>query len=359
MTLVNALSILDTLGPFGGRVSQGHSALRTPLAAADVGGMLFIVLPVFGSILLAFGIYQVIEESRKVGRKKLLDRLKGDTREKTSKQVESILKRTLNQGTSDDLFGGLIGKLSFIPRLQSLLDQASVDWSASRMTFNLLGASAITLMGLRALQFGTFTAIACSLAVVGGPIFWLSFRRKRRMAKLTAQLPDVFTMMGQALRAGHGLASAIQLIHEQMPDPISSEFGQVYHEQNLGIKIEDALLSMADRVDSLDVRFFVTAVLIQRQTGGDLAEVLDKIGGVIQQRIELFGLVRSLTAEGRLSGYVLFALPISVFIASMYLNPDYVNVLLTDPRGKLALCLAGGMQIMGMAMIRWIVNIKV
>jgi tight adherence protein B len=320
---------------------------------------LFAILPIFGSILLAWGVYQVLEDSRKVGRRRLLDRLRGDKRDKTSKEVASILKKTMQQGTEDDLFGNLIGRLSFIPRLQSLLDQANVDWRASRVTFNLFGAALIALIGLKALQFGTVTAVGCALAIIVAPLFYLSFQRKRRMSKLTYQLPDVFAMMSQALRAGHGLASAIQLVHEQMPDPIGTEFGRVFHEQNLGIKIEDALLSMAQRVDSLDVRFFVTAVLIQRQTGGDLAEVLDKIGGVIQQRIELFGMVKGLTAEGRLSGWVLFSLPIVVFLASMVLNREYAMVLLTDPRGKLMLALAVGMQIMGMAMIRYIVNIKV
>jgi len=179
------------------------------------------------------------------------------------------------------------------------------------------------------------------------------------MKKLTGQLPDVFELMSQALRAGHSLASAIQLVHEQMPDPISTEFGRVFHEQNLGIKIEDSLLAMADRVDSLDVRFFVTAVLIQRQTGGDLAEVLDKIGGVIRQRIELFGMVQGLTAEGRLSGWILFALPMVVFAAVLWVNPSYADQLLSDSRGKMMLVGAAGMQLMGLAMIRWIVNIKV
>jgi tight adherence protein B len=166
-------------------------------------------------------------------------------------------------------------------------------------------------------------------------------------------------MMSQALRAGHSLASAIHLIHEQMPEPISTEFGRVFHEQNLGLKIDDALLAMADRVDSLDVRMFVTAVLIQRTTGGDLAEILDKIGSVIRGRIELFGLVQSLTSEGRLSGWVLFALPIVVFLACVKLNYTYVSQLWIHPLGKIMLAFACGMQLMGLALIRYIVNIKV
>jgi len=188
---------------------------------------------------------------------------------------------------------------------------------------------------------------------------WINFRRNRRMNKLEGQLPDVFEMMSQALRAGHSLAGAIQLIHEQMPAPVATEFAQVYHEQNLGMKMEDALQAMSRRIDSLDIKFFVTAVMIQRQTGGDLAEILDNITGVIRERIELAGLIRGLTAEGRLSGWVLFALPSLIFGATLYLNPDYANVLLEDPIGQIMLGVAAGMQLMGIAMIRWIVNIKV
>ena len=205
---------------------------------------------------------------------------------------------------------------------------------------------------------GMIAAFGCGVAVLLLPLMYINMRRKKRMVNLTNQLPDVFELMSQALRAGHSLGGAIQLVQEQLPPPIATEFALVYQEQNLGMKIEDALLEMADRVDSLDVRFFVTAVLIQRQTGGDLAEVLDKIGSLIRQRIELQGMVRGLTAEGRLSGWVLFALPILVFVATLALNPTYAGGMINDPAGKIMLMVAGGMQLMGLAMIRWIVNIK-
>jgi tight adherence protein B len=227
------------------------------------------------------------------------------------------------------------------------------------MLMNLSGIAVAVPMLLMLFGIGILGALGVGIATFFMPLIWLSMRRKRRMKKLVYQLPDVFEQMSQALRAGHSLASAIQLIGEQMPDPIGTEFGRVFHEQNLGVKVEDALKSMADRVDQLDVRFFVTAVLIQRQTGGDLAEVLDKIGSVIRERIELFGLVQALTAEGRLSGWVLFALPFLVFGASLKLNPEYASMLLNESMGQLLLCIAIGMQLMGIAMIRWIVNIKV
>jgi tight adherence protein B len=330
------------------------------ILASTVETYLFFLLPAAGSMLLVYGIFQVIVESKQSDRKRLEKRLRGDARSKLDdeKQILSILKRQAREDASD-LLGRTIGRLSFIPRVQALLDQANVDWSASRMMANLFGLSGVVIVGLLMLRFGVITAMGCGLAIVLVPLMYLSVRRRHRMSKLTNQLPDVFEMMSQALRAGHSLASSIQLVHEQMPDPIGTEFGRVFHEQNLGIKIEDALLAMANRVDSLDVRFFVTAVLIQRTTGGDLAEVLDNIGGLIRERIELFGLVRSLTAEGRLSGWVLFALPLVVFIATMFLNPKYANVMFTDPKGKALLFIAGGMQLMGLAMIRYIVRIKV
>jgi len=327
----------------------------TVLAASELA---VYALPALGCMLLLYGIFQAVTEIKTSGQKKVQDRLRGE-RTKRNKVSASILRREAAAEAGASIADALMGKLSFIPRLQTLLNQADLDWSASRTIFNLISISLVSALGLWVLHVKWLAAVACGGSIMILPLVWISFRRRRRMTKLSNQLPDVFEMMGQALRAGQSLAGATQLVYEQMPPPIATEFAQVYHEQNLGIKIEDALQAMADRVDSLDVRFFVTAVMIQRQTGGDLAEVLDNISGVIRERVELAGLVRGLTAEGRLSGWVLFALPAVVFLASMYLNPNYARVLLEEPKGQMMLMLAGGMQLMGIAMIRWIVNIKV
>lgn len=324
---------------------------------AQAADILVYILPALGSMLLTYGIYQVVVESRTSDRSKIQSRLHGE-RKNQDKMVSSILRRGAMSETvsfADKIFG----KLKFIPRLQILLDQGDVDWSASQTLVNLCSGGILIAIGMSVLQYNMLVALACGGAVVVLPLLWLNFKRSRRMTKLTNQLPDVFEMMSQALRAGHSLAGAIQTVYEQLPPPIATEFAQVYHEQNLGVKIEDALQSMATRVDSMDIRFFVTAVMIQRQTGGDLAEVLDNISSVIRGRIELAGLVRGLTAEGRLSGWVLFSLPAIVFAASMYLNPEYASILIEDPTGKIMLMIAVGMQFMGIAMIRWIVNIKV
>src|SRR5262249_44754327 len=146
---------------------------------------------------------------------------------------------------------------------------------------------------------------------------------------------------------------------EEMPSPISDEFGRVYEEQNLGIAIEEAMTSMCERVPNLDLRFFVTSVAIQRQTGGDLAEILDKIGYVVRERYRILGQVKALTAEGRLSGIVLIALPFVLFLMMLHIKPDYVEMLWTDPKGIKMSIAALVMQILGAIVIKKIVDIKV
>lgn len=336
------------------QLSQG---LAHPSMLASGSELAIYVLPVLGSMLLSFGIYQVVTESKTSSRKKVQDRLRGK-KSATQKEIDPILKRGA-LGRSGSLADAIVGKVKFVPKLQTMIDQADLNWSASQTLLNLCGGGVLLTVAMIVFKYNPVLALACGGSIMVLPLMWMSLRRAKRMRKISNQLPDVFDMMSQALRAGHALGGAVQIIYEQMPPPIATEFAQVYHEQNLGIRIEDALQSMADRVDSLDVRFFVTAVMIQRQTGGDLAEVLDNISNVIRERIELAGLVRGLTAEGRLSGWVLFCLPILVFCATMYLNPDYASVLFDEPIGRIMLMVAAGMQLMGIAMIRWIVNIKV
>jgi len=144
-----------------------------------------------------------------------------------------------------------------------------------------------------------------------------------------------------------------------MPSPIADEFGRVYEEQNLGIALEEAMRQMCERVPNLDLRFFVTSVAIQRQTGGDLAEILDKIGYVVRERYRILGQVKALTAEGRLSGVVLIALPFVLFLVMLHIKPDYVSALWTHPLGKQMSIVGLIMQVFGALVIKKIVDIKV
>jgi tight adherence protein B len=191
------------------------------------------------------------------------------------------------------------------------------------------------------------------------PLTWLWNKRRVRLKKFSAQLSDALELVARALRAGHSLAAGMHVVAEEMPTPIADEFNRVYEEQNLGIPVEDALKNMCERVPNLDLRFFVTSVLVQRQTGGDLSEILDKIGYVIRERFRILGQVQALTAEGRLSGVILIALPFVLFLMMLYIKPDYIEKLWTTELGIKMSVAALIAQLVGALVIKKIVNIKV
>ena len=191
------------------------------------------------------------------------------------------------------------------------------------------------------------------------PLLWLMWRRKKRFAMFGKQLPDALSLIARALRSGNSLNAGLNMVVEEMAAPISLEFQIAYEEQNLGIPIEQALKNMLKRLPNLDLKFFVTAVSIQRQTGGDLAEIIDKICEVVRERIKILGMVQALTGEGRLSGAVLMALPPVIFLAVYYLNQEYVMLLFTTSLGKKMIAFGVVMQIVGAICIKKIIDIKV
>jgi len=191
------------------------------------------------------------------------------------------------------------------------------------------------------------------------PLMWVLMRRKRRLKAFAGQLPDALEMLARSLRAGQSLGFGFNMVSSEMGLPIGKEFGRAFEEQNLGVPLDETLENMTNRIPNLDLKFFATAVILQRQTGGDLAEILDKIGSLIRERFRIWGQVQALTGEGRLSGVVLLALPFLLFLAVYQLNREYIMVLFTDPMGKKMLAVAIFMQVLGALVIRKIVNIKV
>ncbi len=243
--------------------------------------------------------------------------------------------------------------------LNKLYEQADVSLAFPRFMMIVAGMAVSGGVAALFLHLPLFL-VPFGAALLGiMPFLWLIHRKKRRIKLFLAAMPEAVELISRALRAGHGLASGLHLVAEEMKGPIADEFGRVFEEQNLGIPIELSLRGMADRIPSLDVRFFVVAVVIQRATGGDLAEVLDKIGRLIRQRFELFGHVKSLTAEGRLSGVVLLALPPGLLAFLSVSNYGYVGVLFNTPVGNKMLIITGFLQLLGALMIKKIVAIKV
>ena len=243
--------------------------------------------------------------------------------------------------------------------LSRLFEQAEVEMSAGLfvgLCFGI-GTGAATLCGYLGLHLGIAPIVGLAFGTL--PLLWLMYRRKKRLKKFASQLPDALELIARALRAGHSLAAGFHLVSQEGSDPIAKEFGQVFEEQNLGIPFEEALENLTERVPNLDLKFFVTAIILQRQTGGDLAEILDKIGRLIRERFQIWGQVQALTGEGRLSGVVLLALPPVLFITVYRMNPDYLSLLFTDELGKKMLISGIVSQIVGALVIRKIVNIRV
>jgi tight adherence protein B len=243
-------------------------------------------------------------------------------------------------------------------RVSKMFEQADLKIQPSVLFGIALGLAFVGGL-ISTLAVNIFVAPVGAAVLFSIPFIWLWWKRSVRLKKFGAQLPEAMELVARALRAGHSLAAGLHVVADEMPEPISKEFGRVYEEQNLGVSLEDALNHMCDRVPNLDLRFFVTSVNIQRQTGGDLAEILDRIGHVIRERFKILGQVKALTAEGRLSGIVLIALPIGLFLMMLHMKPDYVRLLWTDEMGIQMSVGAIILMIVGSYCIKKIVDIKV
>jgi tight adherence protein B len=283
-----------------------------------------------------------------------LDMLTG--RKRKEDEATNILKKTAMDRDKKSLLEAITPN---VPTLQKLIVQADANITPSTfmMITAILGALGFTASWLAGVKIYFAPLLGILLALV--PWAWLLHKRSSRLKTFAAQLPEALELVARALRAGHSLAAGLHVVAEEMPVPIADEFNRVYEEQNLGIPIDEALKSMCERVPNLDLRFFVTSVVIQRMTGGDLAEILDKIGYVIRERFKILGMVKALTAEGRLSGVILLALPFVLFLVMLHIKYDYVEKLWTHELGIKMAIGALIMQLVGALVIRHIVNIKV
>ena len=310
-----------------------------------------------GAAALASAVFMMVKDMGSTRAEDRLDVLAG-TKLPDSEATRGVIKQDfINVGK------GAAGVLSkFSKNMGSwgfFLEQA--DSPINFQTFVLISGG----VGILGATIGAVTQSPTPLwpvfALMTGimPLFWLKWRRKKRFAKFGAQLPDALSLIARALRSGHSLNAGLSMVVEEMAAPIGLEFQIAYEEQNLGIPIEQALKNMMKRMPNLDLKFFVTAVSIQRQTGGDLAEIIDKICEVVRERVKILGMVQALTGEGRMSGAVLMALPIVIFIAVYYLNQEYVMVLFTTPLGKKMVAFGVVMQIVGAICIKKIIDIKV
>ena len=280
------------------------------------------------------------------------------TRESVKQRdTTGILKdNRLSQSASMDV---LLRRLPGILRLQIFLQQSGIGWSvAELLSFSALSflvayivAKLLVLPTLMLASIGTLAALL--------PVLLVQHRRSQRLKALELQLPEAADLISRSLRAGHALPSTLQMLADEMPNPLAAEFRIVSDEVNFGLSMAEALQRLANRVPLPDLQYLVIAVLIQREAGGNLSELMSKVSQLVRQRIKLLGDVRVMSAEGRLSAWILCLLPVAVSGLFALTSPDYLNRLLDDPAGPLILSAACVLMLLGILWMKVIVKIRV
>lgn len=248
---------------------------------------------------------------------------------------------------------------SWAVRLRQLLTQAGMATKPGRL---ILLAGIMALGGWIAAKFFLHHPLAgLGAGMVGGvaPFVVVLFKRRRRFHQFEANFPEAVDLLGRAIRAGHAISTGMEMIAKELPEPVATEFRITFEEQNFGLPMKDALLNLCERMPLIDVRFFVSALLIQKETGGNLAEILDTLSRVIRERFKLYGEIRARTAQGRLTAAILIGLPPMMMAALGILNPTYIRLLFTDPWGPYMLGTAATLQVLGSVILWKIVNIEV
>jgi tight adherence protein B len=287
--------------------------------------------------------------------RRLKERLRGKDGFDSAVSASTLLK-TANRKRS--LMGDSLDKIRFIKHLQKLMVQADLTWNMSTFVLVIaLAGLAGLVVGMR--KWGLLGGLGGGVLGVSVPYKFLVHKSKKRLRKFEQQLPEALDLLARSLRAGHAFPSGLQQVAKEMPDPLGKEFSIVSSEFSHGMDLSSTLLGLCRRMGLQDLNFFTTAIIIQRETGGNLTDILEKIAVLIRERFQLRNQIKALTAEGRLSGIILVLLPPVLAVAMMFINPGYQATLFNHPMGRIMCGVAGVMQLLGMLMIRKIVNIKV
>lgn len=317
---------------------------------------LLIIFTFLFFLCLVEGIFLFVADSDRQHKKRLQKRLKYLDRLEKRFTQESLLKA--------DGFGSrpwlrrALKKVRGLEQIQTLLIQADVNWPLGvfLLVWLISGALGLSLAFFQRGPLGGLVGLALGLFL---PYRVLQMKKKHRTKKFEKQLPEALDLLARGLKAGHAFASGLQMVGEEMPSPIGLEFFKTFKEYNHGIDMNTALLNLCQRVDLKELRFFTTAIMIQRETGGNLTEILEKIAGLIRERFKLRNQIKALTAEGRLSGWVLILMPPVLFLVMLKLNPDYTMLLVNHKTGRMMAMTALFFQMLGVLSIRKIVNIKI
>ena len=290
------------------------------------------------------------------------------------KRIQDQLRRISMVGKEDTLDRAILrdkrlSDITFIDRflgafpmardLELLLYQAGLNWRVGTLILLMVVTGSFVFMLCATLLQRPLVGIALGAMCAFIPYSWVRGKKNKRMDQFSEELPDSLDLMTSALRAGLSFPAALQLVAQESPEPLAQEFAVTFDEQNLGLDIKEALVNLTERVESVDLRFFVTAVIIQRETGGNLAEIMESIARIIRERFRILGDVKSRSAHGRMTGMILSILPVALGLLITLMAPDYMLTFLRDPAGQKMLVVCIFLQVMGYIWIRKVIQIKV
>jgi tight adherence protein B len=296
---------------------------------------------------------------RSRSRKAVKDRLQDmivDTSE--DGEIRAAILRDVSANEDSTLRKTLQG-LPPMRRIETLLTQADVSMRLEGFLALMLALVLVTGAVTYAVWHQWLVAVAAGAAVTVAPVMWLVRRKRVRVAQFERHFPDALDMLTSALRAGLAFSGAIHVVSEEAPHAVAKEFTVLFEEHRLGLDLREALLKLSRRIDSTELRLFVTAVILQKETGGNLTEILDRTAAVIRDRFRILGDVKTMTAQAKLSGLILSALPIALAGVIFILAPDYLKVLRDDPAGPYLVVVAVTLQIVGYTIMNRIISIKV
>lgn len=253
----------------------------------------------------------------------------------------------------------LLMRWTWSSRLRDYLAQAGMKTKPAKLLLmsGVIGLGTYLITKMSYPQFPVALLAAVMATVV--PFSVVAFKRSRRLGKFEEHFPEALDLLGRAVRAGHAFTTGLEMIGKESSEPVAGEFRATFEEQNFGLPLRDALLNMTERVPLVDVRFFVTALLIQKETGGNLAEILDGLAHVIRDRFRIHREVKTRTAQGRLTAAILIALPPLMMLMLEIINPHYIQILFDDPVGPMVLAVAVAMQLIGSALLWKIIHFEV
>ena len=329
--------------------------VRTSMAVWIMAGAVFLAV-VLATVAVAMLLEWARDRKRRKGALEQLRKLDSEPTIITG-GANSILRGT--QAVEPSWMPALSARIPHLTDIESQLEQAGVNWTPQSYLFR--GAGFAIGLGIAAMLLTGMWILLLPISLIGAllPHFYVRRRIKKRLNAFEEHLPDGIDLMGRAIRAGHPLSSGFKMVADEAAEPVGGEFRRVFEEQRFGMAFDDSLLAMADRVPIVDTRILVTAILIQREVGGNLAEVLDKISHVIRERFQIRRQLRTYTAQGRISGITVGSLPIALGFGLFLINPDYILTLFRHPIGHVLLVIGAVLQTLGYLWIRKIVNIEI